>query len=189
MKLITCKNCKEEKSHEAFGLCKKCYSKQYRQKNRKILARKSKEYYGLKKEERLKYHKEYRSRNKDKIKACQRAHYNQNKDRLSLLHQEYYFLNKGRLSLMQKNRRHKGRVNKVRIEKHGNIQYWVYNTSKFVHTAIAEKVLGRRLKLDECVHHKDENGLNNLHSNLLVCTKSYHAWLHWQTRRRQPCLS
>lgn len=48
------------------------------------------------------------------------------------------------------------------------------------HVHIAEKVLGRPLKSGECVHHIDGNKTNNKHSNLLICTKSYHIWLHWR---------
>lgn len=53
------------------------------------------------------------------------------------------------------------------------------------HRLIAEKALGRYLRNNEIVHHSDCNGLNNKNSNLLICTKSYHTWLHWRIRAFQ----
>ena len=46
------------------------------------------------------------------------------------------------------------------------------------HRELAEQVLGRGLKTDEVVHHWDGNGQNNEHSNLIICSKAYHSWLH-----------
>ncbi|MBA7670664.1 hypothetical protein ES703_78810 [subsurface metagenome] len=55
--------------------------------------------------------------------------------------------------------------------------YWLYAGGQRVHDAIAEKVLGRRLKPGEHVHHWDGNGLNNHHKNLLICTVGYHRFI------------
>ena len=49
---------------------------------------------------------------------------------------------------------------------------------KFEHVLVAEKALGRGLRKGEIVHHIDGNRANNENSNLLICTQSYHAWLH-----------
>ena len=49
-----------------------------------------------------------------------------------------------------------------------------------IHILIAEKILGRRLKKGEVVHHINMNKADNRNSNLLICTQSYHRWIHHQ---------
>lgn len=44
-----------------------------------------------------------------------------------------------------------------------------------VHEIIAEAMLGRELKRDEQVHHKDENKLNNDWRNLQILTEKEHG--------------
>lgn len=46
------------------------------------------------------------------------------------------------------------------------------------HRIVAEKMLGRKLKKDEVVHHIDGNKRNNDESNLMIVTRSEHAKLH-----------
>jgi uncharacterized C2H2 Zn-finger protein len=49
----------------------------------------------------------------------------------------------------------------------------------FVHRHIMEQKLGRKLKLGEEVHHKDEDKLNNDPDNLELTNKSDHTTHHW----------
>jgi hypothetical protein len=46
------------------------------------------------------------------------------------------------------------------------------------HVLVASQALGRPLKRGEIVHHLDTNKANNKSNNLLVCTQSYHIFLH-----------
>jgi len=46
------------------------------------------------------------------------------------------------------------------------------------HVIKAEKVLGRKLKKGECVHHINCNPLDNRNQNLLICKTGYHLGLH-----------
>lgn len=67
-------------------------------------------------------------------------------------------------------------------------KYWrVYLLDRWVceQRVIAERVLGRPLKRSEVVHHWDDDGLNNEHSNLLICSRGYHIWLHHKLKRLQ----
>lgn len=46
------------------------------------------------------------------------------------------------------------------------------------HRLIAEGVLGRSLRQGEVVHHINGRRDDNRNVNLLICTLSYHTWLH-----------
>ena len=48
----------------------------------------------------------------------------------------------------------------------------------FKHRKIAEKALERPFKKGEVVHHINCDSLDNRNENLLICSSSYHAWLH-----------
>jgi len=53
---------------------------------------------------------------------------------------------------------------------------------KHEHRQIAERLLGRKLRKDEVVHHKDEDPRNNKPGNLQIMTRSEHATLHGKLR-------
>lgn len=58
----------------------------------------------------------------------------------------------------------------------------------YVHREIAEEMLGRHLRSDEIVHHKDGNKHNNNPENLEVMTRSEHTKLHHKMRREQATI-
>lgn len=63
--------------------------------------------------------------------------------------------------------------------------YHKKGSSKYVHREIAEEMLGRPLRSDEIVHHRDKNIHNNSPENLMVMTRSEHTKLHHKERREQ----
>ena len=64
------------------------------------------------------------------------------------------------------------------VEKNGYIMKYVGDGNYVAeHRLIAENVLGRPLKSNECVHHVNGDTTDNKHSNLVICSRSYHAWL------------
>jgi hypothetical protein len=111
-----------------------------------------------------------------------KQYYQKNKTRILSQHQKYREANREQLHLNRrnyaKNRYNNPNTNKQLIRHQRGKQYWAYAGGKPVHTAIAEQVLGRKFKKNENVHHFDDNGLNNEHNNLLICTRSYHQYLH-----------
>lgn len=52
------------------------------------------------------------------------------------------------------------------------------NNRYLVHRKVMEDFIGRKLRNDEIVHHKDMNKLNNDISNLEILTRSEHTKLH-----------
>ena len=57
----------------------------------------------------------------------------------------------------------------------------------YEHRVVAENMMGRKLAVDEVVHHEDENKLNNNPDNLLVCTNAEHQAIHRKLRALQEC--
>ncbi len=70
------------------------------------------------------------------------------------------------------------------IVQEGYVFKRVPNGYKRVHVMMAEKVLGRRLRNGEVVHHINCDPSDNRPSNLLICTVAYHKWLHYEMARR-----
>jgi hypothetical protein len=59
--------------------------------------------------------------------------------------------------------------------------YWLVNVNgKWIreHRYVMEQHLGRKLRSDEIVHHKDENGRNNSIENLVIMTRGDHRREH-----------
>lgn len=52
------------------------------------------------------------------------------------------------------------------------------------HRVIAERVLGRKLKRTEVVHHINGVKTDNRNCNLLICTVGYHSQLHARMRKQ-----
>ena len=50
----------------------------------------------------------------------------------------------------------------------------------YLHRWLMEQHLGRPLRLDEHVHHDDENPKNNAFDNLILTTNSNHLKMHYQ---------
>jgi len=69
------------------------------------------------------------------------------------------------------------------MSSHGYVRVNLGNGRRqYEHILIAERVLGRPLHSNECVHHINCNPSDNRSSNLLICTHSYHRALHARMR-------
>ena len=81
-------------------------------------------------------------------------------------------------------------VSRISSKKRGNKQrgrgkglgYTKLN-GKHEHRVVMEKKLGRKLKSNELVHHKDENKKNNNQNNLQLTNRSNHAKIHFTKHR------
>ena len=56
-----------------------------------------------------------------------------------------------------------------------------------VHRLVADAALGRPLARNIVVHHVDENPANNVNSNLIVCSQTYHQLLHQRMSAMEAC--
>ena len=57
------------------------------------------------------------------------------------------------------------------------------------HVVVAERILGRKLRPDEVVHHIDRNKRNNDPSNLVVLTREEHGRLHQECAEKREVMS
>ena len=79
------------------------------------------------------------------------------------------------IRIAAKNRKSKG----FSLKPTGYLEYTTgENKFRGVHVVIMEKMIGRKLYSNECVHHIDGNKTNNAKSNLALMTRSEHARLH-----------
>ena len=60
----------------------------------------------------------------------------------------------------------------------GSGTYYVKRNQRHEHRTIMEKHLGRKLRSDELVHHKDRNKRNNALENLELTTRTKHISAH-----------
>jgi len=119
-------------------------------------------------------------RNKEKGLAHARQYYAEHKEEKLALAKEYY-----------KKRGRKRRIllfnnpsGKQYMWYRNGTPYMFYKGRKRVLDEMAEKILGKKLKRNEIVHHINGNTLDNRCANLLVCTKKYHGYLHQELGRR-----
>lgn len=84
-------------------------------------------------------------------------------------------LNPSRMNIETRNKVSEGHKRIKKAKKHTYKKY----LGRHIHRIEAEKMLGRKLKRGEVVHHKDENKHNNNHDNLIVFrSQSEHAKYH-----------
>lgn len=69
------------------------------------------------------------------------------------------------------------------VNSEGYIRVLTDNGRRHEHRVIAEKALGRKLKPYEIVHHIDGDRTHNVNTNLLVCDRTYHKYLHNEMSR------
>lgn len=66
-----------------------------------------------------------------------------------------------------------------RLNGNGYYEYTMgEHKGRHIHVVKMEKLIGRRIHRNECVHHKDKNKTNNSVENLELMTLSEHAKLH-----------
>jgi len=68
----------------------------------------------------------------------------------------------------------------IAISKRGTgTKGYIKEFGRHQHRVVVENVIGRKLRSDEIVHHKDHNKHNNDPSNLQIVTRAEHARIHF----------
>jgi len=77
---------------------------------------------------------------------------------------------------------HKNFCGKNIISLDRDYQYYIGENGEkvYIHREVMENKLGRKLKKEELVHHKDTNKSNNSPDNLELNNKSIHGQIHYQ---------
>lgn len=86
---------------------------------------------------------------------------------------------------MRYNHPHTGTAQGWKLHSTGYITAFIDNRWQYQHRYVMEQELGRRLKTDEHVHHKDGDKTNNKLSNLELLSKSKHAQEHMKGRAKE----
>lgn len=142
----------------------------------------NKTYYQKHKAELDKKHKEWARKNRVKVRAYANQYYKDNRDKViaqTLARRKKYMLDPIKRKQYNKyyadyHRNNPDKVLYKRISVNGKqVQ---------LHRYIMEQHLGRKLSVDEIVHHLDGNKLNNEISNLCLMTKQSHGKYHIQQR-------
>lgn len=60
--------------------------------------------------------------------------------------------------------------------------YFHTGDNERMHHTIGESIMGRPLSRSEVVHHFNGNPIDNRHINLIICSQSYHMFLHSKER-------
>lgn len=166
---------------------KREYQKEYQRKNRDKLSLYQKVYKKKNKEILARKFIEFKSKNQQSFicknckKQCKRRIYD-SRDKIKFC-SSVCALNKVRT------KRHQieagKRAGMVIIAKYrGTGKSYIREKTQHQHRVVMEKILGRKLKKGEVVHHKDMNKQNNNPNNLQVMTQSEHARLHILTAKR-----
>ncbi|MFC1899626.1 HNH endonuclease [Chloroflexota bacterium] len=77
-------------------------------------------------------------------------------------------------------------MGKTYLDRRGYPRY--SDTGELVHIKVVEKRIGRRLRRNEVVHHKDENKTNFKSTNLVVMKRREHLKLHKERFRRRDLI-
>jgi hypothetical protein len=163
------------------------YQKEYQEKNKQKLAEYQREYKKNHKDEIIKKFLDFKSKNQKSLicKSCKK----QFKRRLYDSRDKGKFcsskcaLAKVRTKKHQRNAASKAAQVIIKKYRGTGTKTYVKENRRHQHRIVMEKIIGRKLRKGEIVHHIDENKKNNDPNNLQVMTQSEHARLHFSKIR------